>query len=199
MGRRLIGISGSLIWSKTLMELIFNPCDEFRWSPEDPAIQNHSPHLHDGASGIFSDILGSVQMLKREWGAESIGKLSYLFIPSKITTLLLEFVVEDLLCHMVKKNLMELIFNPYDEFWWSPKGPVSQIYSPDLAGAPDIFLDLVRSVTTLKREWRAESNAKLPHLFSPIMFFTRLTSWESACKIIARFETSLDSIPFPPL
>ena len=25
-GRRVIGISGSLIWSKTLMELMFNPC-----------------------------------------------------------------------------------------------------------------------------------------------------------------------------
>ena len=29
-GRRVIGISGSLIWSKTLVELIFNPCGEFR-------------------------------------------------------------------------------------------------------------------------------------------------------------------------
>ena len=27
--RRVIGISGSLIWSKTLMELTFNPCGEF--------------------------------------------------------------------------------------------------------------------------------------------------------------------------
>ena len=33
-GRRLIGISGSLIWSKTLMELMFNPYGEFRWIPE---------------------------------------------------------------------------------------------------------------------------------------------------------------------
>ena len=29
-GRRVIWISGSQIWSKTLMELIFNPCAEFR-------------------------------------------------------------------------------------------------------------------------------------------------------------------------
>ena len=29
-GRRVIGVSGSLIWSKTLMDLIFNPCGEFR-------------------------------------------------------------------------------------------------------------------------------------------------------------------------
>ena len=28
--RRVIGISGFLIWSKVLMELIFNPCGEFR-------------------------------------------------------------------------------------------------------------------------------------------------------------------------
>ena len=30
IGRRVIGISGSLVWSKTLMELTFNPCGEFR-------------------------------------------------------------------------------------------------------------------------------------------------------------------------
>ena len=28
-GRRLIEISRSLIWSKTLMQLLFNPCGEF--------------------------------------------------------------------------------------------------------------------------------------------------------------------------
>ena len=36
-GGRVIGISGSLIWSKTLVELIFNPCGEFRWGPEETA------------------------------------------------------------------------------------------------------------------------------------------------------------------
>ena len=34
-------------------------------------------------------------MLKREWGAESNGKLLYLFIPSKNATLVPEFTVED--------------------------------------------------------------------------------------------------------
>ena len=56
-GRRVIGISGSLIWSKTLMELIFNPCCEFWWSPEGPVSQIYSPHLLVGAPGIFSDLL----------------------------------------------------------------------------------------------------------------------------------------------
>ena len=95
-GRRVIGISGSLIWSNTLMELISNPCGEFRWSPEGPVSQIHSPYLHVGASGIFSDLLTPVQMLKREWGAESNGKLPHLFIPSKTAALVPEFAVEDL-------------------------------------------------------------------------------------------------------
>ena len=35
-------------------------------------------------------------MLKREWGVESNRKLPHLFIPSKIATLVPEFVVEGL-------------------------------------------------------------------------------------------------------
>ena len=50
---------------KTLMELIINPCGEFRRSPEGPVSHIHSPHLHVGAPGIFSDLLRSVRMLKR--------------------------------------------------------------------------------------------------------------------------------------
>ena len=79
------------------MELIFNPCDEFRWSPEGPVSQIHSPHLYDGAPGIFWDLLRSVQMLKWEWGAESNEKLSHLFIPSKTAALFPEFVVGDMI------------------------------------------------------------------------------------------------------
>ena len=74
-GRRVIGISGFLIWSKTLMELIFNPYGEFRWRPECTVSHIHSPNLHVGASRIFRDILRSIQTLQREWRAESNGKL----------------------------------------------------------------------------------------------------------------------------
>ena len=35
-------------------------------------------------------------MLKREWGAESKGKLPHLFIATKIATMVPEFAVEDL-------------------------------------------------------------------------------------------------------
>ena len=35
-------------------------------------------------------------MLKREWDAESNGKLPYLLIPGKTTTLVPEYAVEDL-------------------------------------------------------------------------------------------------------
>ena len=65
MGIRVIEISGSVIWSKNLMKLIFNHCGEFRCSPEGPVSQIHSPDLHVGASGIFSDLLRSVEMIKR--------------------------------------------------------------------------------------------------------------------------------------
>ena len=63
----VIGISGSLIWSKTLMELIFNPCGEFRLNPEGPVSQILSPCLHVGAPGIIY-LLTSIQILKRESG-----------------------------------------------------------------------------------------------------------------------------------
>ena len=78
------------------MELIFNPHGEFRWSPEGPVSQIHSPHLLVCAPGIFSDLLRFVQMLKREWGAESNGKLPHLFIPSKAAAWVPEFAMEHL-------------------------------------------------------------------------------------------------------
>ena len=77
--RRAIRTSGSLIWSKTQVELVFNPCGEFRSSPDGPDNQIYSPQLHIGLPVIFSDHLRSVQMLKREWGAEINGKLPHLF------------------------------------------------------------------------------------------------------------------------
>ena len=117
-GWRVIGISRSLIWSETLMELIFNPCGEFRWNLEGPVSQIHSPHLHDCAPGIFSD-LRSFQMLKREWGTESNEKLLHLFIPSKTATLVPKFAVKDL---PLGRTLMMMMMISFD--WmhplWSP-------------------------------------------------------------------------------
>ena len=67
---------------KTLIELIYDPCGEFRWTPEGPASQIHSPHVRDGVPGIFSDILRSVQMLRREWVRK--GTWSYRTYPSLV-------------------------------------------------------------------------------------------------------------------
>ena len=86
----------SLIWSETLMELIFNPCNEFRWSSEGPVSQIHSPHIHGVDPGISSNLLNFVQMLKREWGAGSNGKLPHLLVSTKTESLVPEFAVEDL-------------------------------------------------------------------------------------------------------
>ena len=63
---------------------------------EGPISQIHSPHLQVGVLGTFSDLLSSVQILKREWGAESNGKLPNLFMPSKDATLVPAFAVKDL-------------------------------------------------------------------------------------------------------
>ena len=59
-----------------------------------PISQIHSPHLHVGDTGIFSDLLRSVQMPKREWDAESNGKLLHIFIPT--STFVPEFAMEGL-------------------------------------------------------------------------------------------------------
>ena len=81
---------------KTLMELIFNPCDEFQWGPKGPLSEIHSPRRHVAAPGIFPNLLSSFQKLKREWDAESNGKLQHLYIPNKIATLVPELAEEDL-------------------------------------------------------------------------------------------------------
>ena len=88
----MIGISGSLIWSKTLMELMFNPGGEFRRSPVGPVSQIHSPHLHVGAPGMFSYLLRSVQKQKRERGCGKNGKIPRIFIHGKAAALVHEFL-----------------------------------------------------------------------------------------------------------
>ena len=45
---------------------------------------------------MYRRSLRSVQMLKREWGTGSNGKLPHLFIPGKTAALVPEFEVEDL-------------------------------------------------------------------------------------------------------
>ena len=46
--------------------------------------------------GFFSDLLRSVLTLKREWGAESNGKLPHILIPGKTAAIVPEIAVEDL-------------------------------------------------------------------------------------------------------
>ena len=48
-----VGLSVFLLWTKTLKGLIFNPCGEFRWRPEDPVSKIYSTQLHDASLGSF--------------------------------------------------------------------------------------------------------------------------------------------------
>ena len=76
------------------MELIFNPYGEFQLSQEGLVSQIYSPHLHDTTIGIFSDLLRSVQTLKREsvmWRATGSYRT---YLSRKTAAMVLEFAVE---------------------------------------------------------------------------------------------------------
>ena len=78
------------------MELIFDPCGEFRWSPEDSVGQIHFPLLHVGAPGSFQIFYGLFRC-QRESGVrkQREGYRTY-SIPGKTAALVSEFAVEDL-------------------------------------------------------------------------------------------------------
>ena len=82
---------------KTLMDLIFNSFGEFRCEVRRAQLAKST--LFNSmlwSLGYFYIFLGSVQMLKRQWGAEINGKLQHLFIRSKTVILVPEFAVENL-------------------------------------------------------------------------------------------------------
>ena len=114
----------------------FNLCGIFRWSPEGPISQIHSPHLHVGDPAIFSYLLRSVQMLKIEWHAESNRKLSHLFIPSKTATLVPEFAVEDM--HLGRTATLGLAFPTKDLplgktlWWWWWYSGTARVHCPHI-------------------------------------------------------------------
>ena len=96
MGRRVIGISGSLIWSKTLIELIFNPCGKFGWNPEGPSPKSTllpSTLVPLGSFPIFKDLL----ICERESGVwKATGSYRTYLITGKTAALVPEFAVKDL-------------------------------------------------------------------------------------------------------
>ena len=59
MGQRVIGISG-------FMNRYLFPVVNFGEVRKGPVSQNHSPHLHVDTPGIFSDLVSSIQIVKRE-------------------------------------------------------------------------------------------------------------------------------------
>ena len=91
----MIGISGSLIWSETLMELIFNRCGEFRLSPERPV----SKSTLLTSSLVSWDLFRSFKVCSDDKERVECGKNGnppHLFIPSNTATLVTQFRVEDL-------------------------------------------------------------------------------------------------------
>ena len=119
-GRRVTGIFGSLIWSKTLMELIFKPCGKFRWSPDGPVSQIHSPHLLVGAPGIFSHLLKFVKMLRDGGVRKATG--SYLTYSSlvKLQPRFLSSQCKSCLWAELQPWCLSLQWRtcPWAEHWW---------------------------------------------------------------------------------
>ena len=106
----MIGISWSLIWSKTL---ISGPCDEFRWSPEDPVSQIYSPQLHIGAPEIFEGLFRR----ERENGfRKETGNYFVYSIPAKTAALVPEFAVDDLPSAELQPMFLHLQWRTYS---WS--------------------------------------------------------------------------------
>ena len=165
------------------MELIFNLCGEFRWSPEGPVSQIHYPHLLVSAPGIFSGLLRFVQMLKREWGAEINGKLPQLFIHSKTANQVPEFCggrsVFGQNCSLAAWVWIERTALGQNTLIYICEVRRAQLTKSTLLTSTLVPLDCFRSflwsVLMLKRErererereWDAESKGKLSHLFIP--------------------------------
>ena len=78
---------------------------------------------------IFSDLLRSVQMLKRKWGAEINGKLPHLFILGKSADLVPEFVVEDLTLADLQPRFLRLQWMTYTWAEHSDVDSIIEIYS----------------------------------------------------------------------
>ena len=109
-------ISGQkLSWNWYLTHVV-----EFRWSPEGPVSQIHSPHLLVGAPGIFSELLRFVHMLKRQWGAESNGSYRAFSSLVKLQPRFLSLQWKICLCAELQLWCLRLEWRtcPWAEHWW---------------------------------------------------------------------------------
>ena len=95
----MIGISGSLVWSKTLMELTFYHVvnfGEFRRAQLAKSTLLASSLVSLRSFQICMVSSDAKERKERVWGVESNRKLPHIFVSSKTVTLVPEFGVEDL-------------------------------------------------------------------------------------------------------
>ena len=100
---------------------MFKPCGEFRWSPEGQVSQIHSHHLLVGAPGNFSDLLRSVQMLRRESGVrKSTGSYRTYSSLVKLQSRFLSLQWKTCLCAELQPWCLRLQWRtcPWAEHWW---------------------------------------------------------------------------------
>ena len=98
---------------KIMKEQIFNPCGEFHWSSQGPVSQFHYPHLNVGAPGIFSDLLGPLQILKRNGCGKQQEANAVIKSLVKTDALIPEFAVEDLPSAELQPRFLRLQWRTY--------------------------------------------------------------------------------------
>ena len=108
-------------WSRTLMELILTRLVNFG---EVRRAQSAKSTLLTSKQ-VSWDLFRCFKVCsdpKREWGAESNGKLPHLFIPNKTATLVPEFAVEDLplgrTVHLVPEFAVKNLPSGRTFWWW---------------------------------------------------------------------------------
>ena len=91
-----------------------NTCGEFRWSPEGPVSQIHSPHLLVGAPRIFLDLLRFVQVRKATGGYRTYSSLV------KLQPRFLSLQWKTCLWAELQPWCLSLLWRtcPWTEHWW---------------------------------------------------------------------------------
>ena len=115
-GRRVIGISGSLMWSKTLMELIFNPVVNFG---EVRRAQLAKSTLMTSSRCPW-DIFRSFKVCSDAKERVGCGKQPHLFIPSKLQPSFMSLQWKTCLWAELQSWCLSLQWRtcPWAEQWW---------------------------------------------------------------------------------
>ena len=161
----MIGISGALIRSRNLMELIFNPCGEFGWSPEgqSPPLWARRQHARLSCSGPgFDPLSGQVSWVRFFRGFSSpVRQMSGSFRPLNSP-------------NIIWPSLSSSLIIPYGRQWPEMLTRPKNLKYPSIRRAKLAKSTLLTSTVVSQGSFKVCSDAKerlgcgkQPHLFIP--------------------------------